>query len=254
MLGKIANVSNDASIKSQKNGSFKDIFFVMLNSCRAGNEVQMYQDVVHYFNPKGVDGIHGSNTTAALRPFQNLHGIKPVDGSKNPGTLKWFGLSQEKDEKKQTRIIQEKLTGFFAGKADGTLGTKTKKSIKNYQRAHPKLNVTGKLDEATLNALSIGKKNSGRFLPKNIVDAMGYKGADITMGFTHKVGWNAAVDWAKSFWENLANGQGINTAASNAQASVDHRKREQFDYNIYTMEGISKETTLHPARYGAVRE
>jgi hypothetical protein len=74
------------------------------------------------------------------------------------------------------------------------------------------------------------------------------------MGFTHKVGWNAAVDWAKSFWENLANGQGINTAASNAQASVDHRKREQFDYNIYTMEGISKETTLHPARYGAVRE
>ena len=254
MWGKISEGSNDAVIKNQKKGSFKDLFFVMLNGCRGGNEVEMYQKVVYSFNPKGVDGNHGKNTTAALRIFQNIHGIYPADGSKNPSTLKWFKIPQEMDEKKQTRAIQKKLTGFFAGKVDGKLGTKTKKSIKNYQRAHPQLNVTGKLDEATFKALNIGARTSGWFIPKNIADAMGYKGADITMGFIHKVGWKTATGWAKSFWENLANGQGINTAASNAQASVDHRKRKHFDYNIYTMEGISKETTLHPARYGAVRE
>ncbi len=254
MSVKIAEGSNDAVLKDQKKGSFKDIFFIMMNSCRAGNEVLMYQEIVNYFNPKGVDGVHGDNTTKALRSFQNLHGIKPADGSKNQSTLKWFRIPREMDEEKQTRAIQKKLTGFFAGKADGVLGTKTEKSIKNYQSAHPKLNVTGKLDVATFKALNIGERTSGWFIPKNIADAMGYKGADITMGFIHKVGWNTAMDWAKSFWENLANGQGINTAASNAQASVDHRKRKHFDYNIYTMEGVSKESTLHPARYGAVRE
>ena len=83
---------------------------------------------------------------------------------------------------------------------------------------------------------------------------MGFKGADITMGFIHKVGWDIATEWSKAFWDDLSKGKGINTAASNAQASVDHRKRKQFDYRIYALEGISQETTLHPARYGSARE
>ncbi|MBD3179363.1 MAG: hypothetical protein GF417_07015 [Candidatus Latescibacteria bacterium] len=245
---------NDAAIRTEKAGVFKDMLFMMINGCRAVNEVRTYQGMVYHFNPRGVDGKHGTNTTEALMRFQGCHGIKPADGKKNPATLKWFNISENLDEKKQTRAIQKVLTGIFAGKPDGKLGTRTRKSIRNYQKAHPELNVTGELDEATLKALHIGDKRSGFQIPRNIADAMGFKGADITMGFIHKVGWDIAMEWAKAFWDDLSKGKGINTAASNAQASVDHRKRKQFDYKIYALEGISQETTLHPARYGSARE
>ncbi|MFO7916308.1 MAG: peptidoglycan-binding domain-containing protein [Candidatus Krumholzibacteriales bacterium] len=247
-------LSNDAAINVQKKSAFRDMLFMMINGCRAGNEAMIYQNIVHKFNPKGVDGKHGNNTTAALSSFQAFHGIKPADGKKNPATLKWFDISQNLSEQKQTRMIQKILTGIYVEKEDGKLGTETRKSIRNYQKAHPELEVTGQLDDATMKALKIGERSSGYFIPRNIADAMGYKGADITMGFVHKVGWDLAVDWAKSFWQDLGGGKGINTAASNAQASVDHRKRKQFKYNIYTLKGVSQESTLHPARYGAARE
>jgi peptidoglycan hydrolase-like protein with peptidoglycan-binding domain len=245
---------NDASIRDQKDGSFRDMLFLMVNGCRAADEVRMYQNMVHEFNPKGVDGKHGDNTTAALKWFQRCHGIKPADGKKNPPTLKWFGISQNLEPAEQTRKIQKILTDMSVKKIDGVLGDRTRRSIRNYQKAHPDLQVTGTLDKPTLRALKVGDRTTGYYIPSNIADAMGFKGADITMGFVHKVGWDVSVDWAESFWDGLSKGKGINTAASNAQASVDHRKRKQFEYNIYTLEGVSRETVLHPARYGAARE
>jgi len=254
-MTKIVKVGkNNAAIKQQKAGAFRDMLFMMINGCKSGNEVRIYQIIIGRFDPKGVDGKHGDDTTAALKTFQEHHGIKPADGQKNPATLKWFGISQDLDLKEQTREIQKILTSFKAGKVDGLLGDKTRKSIRNYQKANPDLKVTGELDIATANALQIGKKGSAYFLPRNIAEAMGFKGADITLGFIHSVTWSLAEDWSKNFWEYLANGKGINTAASNAQASIDHRKRKQFNYNIYTLKGVSQETTLHPARYGAARE
>jgi len=245
---------NNAAIKKQKAGAFRDILFMMINGCKSGNEVRIYQIIIGRFDPKGVDGKHGDDTTAALKTFQEHHGIKPADGKKNPATLKWFGISQKLDKKEQTREIQKILTSFKAGKVDGVLGDRTRKSIRNYQKAHPGLKVTGKLDITTVNAIQIAKRGSAYFLPRNITEAMGFKGADITLGFIHSVNWKLAEGWSKSFWKNISDGKGINTAASNAQASVDHIKRKQFEYNIYTLEGVSQETTLHPARYGAARE
>lgn len=249
-----ANTVKDGFIFKQKAGAFKDLLFIMLNGCRSANETLTYQQIVSAFNPKGIDGDHGPRTIEALDYFQHYHNLLPVGGQINKATLEWFKIPEELPKEDQTREIQKTLTSFYAGKSDGKFGGKTKKSVKNYQTAHAKLKVTEILDEETLKALFIGNIASGTEVPANIANAMNYRGADLTLGFIHKVQWKESADWTKSFWDNLAKGQGMNTAASNAQASIDHRKRKIYEYRLYALKGISKETTLHPARYGATKE
>jgi hypothetical protein len=62
--------------------------------------------------------------------------------------------------------------------------------------------------------------------------------------------FEVAPAWANRFWDNLAKGDGVNKAANDAKAMLDHRKRKQMEFNLYAEEGVSKESTLHPARYG----
>ncbi len=79
---------------------------------------------------------------------------------------------------------------------------------------------------------------------------MGYRGADIAIGFEHSIDFKEAETWAKAFVDNLVAGDGVNKAAEKAVAKVDQKKRSQFQFNIYAQEKVSKNTTLHPARFG----
>jgi len=248
---KSGDSSNDVVLSKEKKGAFKDLFFMMLNGCRTGNDILIYQYNVTNMHPKGIDGKHGKKTTAALAHFQKVHKLTPNDGKKHPSTLKWFNVSTDLSEKKQTKEIQKKLTSYTCGKADGKWGPKTKKSVRNYQTDHPDLKVTEELDDATFAALDIGVSSDPKAIPKNVANAMKLRGADIILGFVHKVDWKLSTDWAIDFWDNLAKGQGFNTAADNARAMIDKRKRKQFAHKFFAMKGISTETTLHPARYGA---
>lgn len=247
----------DASLQDQKDGIFKDLFLVMLNGCRTSSEIQIVQAILGYFNPGRADGKHGKKTTAALSKFQSLHDLAPSDGTKNEATLSWLRISSEGlSERALTLKVQRRIKRYYPGKQNGILNSRTKRAIRAYQEDHPDLAVTGELDDPTFRALKIGdrdaKSSSGKhlYLPRNIADGMGYKGADITMGFEHKIDFDLAEDWAIKFWEHLANGQGVNTAANNATALVDVRRKRQCTVHIYLQDGVSPESTLHPARYG----
>ena len=240
-----------ASIADAKESAFKDLFLIILNGCKTGNQVSVAQVVFRKFNPGPVDGDHGKKTIAALQWFQKIHALPPADGTKNTFTLQWFNISSEgKSEKALTREVQEKLRSYYAGKTTGKMNSATKKALKNYQTDHPGLKVTGEFDAPTLKALQIGDRQSSLYLPLNIADSMGYRGADIAIGFEHSIDFKEAETWAKAFVDNLVAGDGVNKAAEKAVAKVDQKKRSQFQFNIYAQEKVSKNTTLHPARFG----
>jgi peptidoglycan hydrolase-like protein with peptidoglycan-binding domain len=245
----------NACIQAQPEGCFKDMFLAVFNGCRAGNEVSMLQWRLKSFNPGPIDGKHGERTTKALRNFQTANSIAPNDGTKNAITLLWFGLSEEKlSERKTTRKIQRKLKSYSVRRISkkGVMNNETRRALKNYQRDHPRLNVTGKPDEKTLKALNLGDLQSMSSLPRNVADAMRYKGADITVGFIHSVRVDYAKEWARKFWNNLANGQGIRTAGKSALSDINARLHMHVRFRVYARDGISMESTMHPARHGAV--
>ncbi len=245
----------NACFQAEPAGCFKDMFMAVFNGCRAGNEIAMLQWRLKGFDPRGIDGKHGKKTTAALKKFQSANSLEPADGTRNAMTLMWFGLSEEKMDKKDlVREIQKRLTSYSVKKIDekGLMTDQTEKALRNYQRDHPQLEVTGKPDDNTLKELGLGNVRSNSSLPRNMADATRHKGADITMGFIHSVGVTTAKKWARIFWNNLAAGQGVNRAAANTLNSLDQRLRYEVRFSIYTRDGISKETTIHPARYGAV--
>jgi hypothetical protein len=243
--------SPNASLQTLEEEELQDLFLVVLNGCNTGNEIALAQLILRSFNPGPLDGIHGPKTTKAVKSFQKFNDLKPVDGTITPSLLNRLNLSSE--EKTQKRIIldvQKKLKSYFPGKADGELGKNTRRAIENFQLDHPTLAVTGELDSPTINALKIGKKG---FFQKNISLEANCKGADIAIGFSHKIDFAQAVRWAIEFWDNLNKGSGVNKAANDAVAMLPQNYRKSFEFNIYTQTGVSKETTLHPARYGKAK-
>lgn len=241
----------NASLQTLEEGVLQDLFLVVLNGCNTGNEIALAQVVLGAFNPGPIDGIHGPKTTSAVRTFQKFNDLKPEDGKITPSLLDRLKLSGEGKTQKQIIFkVQKKLKSYFPGKADGELGSKTKKALENFQQDHPTLAVTGDLDNATMLALKIGEKG---FFRKNISLTANCKGADIALGFSHKIDFDQAVRWAMEFWDNLNKGSGVNKAASDAVAMLPQNYRKEFEFSIYTQQGISKETTIQPARYGKAK-
>lgn len=230
-------------------GSLADMFLVMFNSCRPGNEIMIFQVLLNKCFPGPLDYKHGDKTTNGLRLYQELVGIKPADGSKNDATLAWFGINKNTtDTRSQTGIIQKKLRSYHCGKNDGKWGDKTATAIRCVQRDHPRLTETGVIDEPTRKALQHYKNYND--LGRNLAEAIMMQGADMAFGFIHKVDFKLAEDWAIKFWKSIASGKGVHKSATDATASLDVRKRKQFQFKIYTQKGINKDSKLQPARFG----
>jgi peptidoglycan hydrolase-like protein with peptidoglycan-binding domain len=233
----------NASLYLEEKDALADMFLLVLNGCRTGNEVMGIQWMLAQCFPGPLDGIHGPKTTKGLSHFQKINDL-PKDGKKNSATLKRLGINTNgKSKKSLTREVQKKLRSYYPGKIDSIFGDKTEKALRNYQQDHPDLETTGKPDEPTLKALKLAER-------KNISHAANIKGADITIGFIHKIGFAISTDWGIKLWDNLVSGEGVKKAANNAKAHMDQRQRKELEFNIYTQEGVSFQSTLHPSRYG----
>jgi peptidoglycan hydrolase-like protein with peptidoglycan-binding domain len=239
----------NVSVQSLEDGALADMMMIMFNSCRSGNEIVMVQNRLRRCFPGKLDGKHGKKTTAGLTHYQRIVGIEPADGTKNAATLAWYKLDASKSDYELTRAIQQKLRSYYVRSDDGIYGDDTREAVRNFQRDYPNLNATGDLDADTLRALKVG---FGR--PRNLAEAMLARGGDLAIGFIHKIDFDLATDWGINFWKNLAKGEGVMDAASAARASVDVRRRKQCDFGLYAQDGVSKNTTVHPARYGRYRE
>lgn len=227
----------------------RDLFLVMCNGCNSATEVKVVQSVLRFFFPGTADGDHGPKTTGALRTFQNVHRMETRDGTKSPELLQWMQIDPTNmNERQLTRAVQLKLRRYFPGPADNDFGPKTETALENYQADNPQLQVTGQIDEPTKSQLRIG--SGAGMLPVNFSQGMISRGADISLGFLHSVTWDPSTRWAEMFWDNLVDGQGVNTAATNATAQTDQRYRDEFEFRVYSQQGVSIEETLHPARYG----
>ena len=238
-----------ASLEQVSDDKFADMFLVMFNGCLPANELYVVQLFLNKCFPGGFDYKHGKKTTRGLRNYQVLVGLTPEDGTKNDPTLTWFGIDKNTtDARTQTGVLQKKLRSYYCGDEDGKWGDKTEKAVRNFQRDHPRLVETGVVDQVTLDAMSHFKDFNQ--LGRNVAEAMMKKGTDLAFGFEHKVGFKDAEAWAINFWNTAAKGKGIMSSANDATANLDVRKRKQFIYKIYAQEGVSKDSKLHPARYG----
>lgn len=121
-------------------------------------EVQTLLRIYGYSIGK-VDGVLGFRTRNAIEKFQrdnNLQTTRFVDTA----TWKRLNIFKENklivDQQLNIRLIQSLLkeVGFTPGKIDGKLGVKTKKAIRDFQRAH-NLKVDGKVGYRTLDQLAI---------------------------------------------------------------------------------------------------
>ena len=132
----------------------------------------------------GADGIFGALTANALKSFQNANGLEangvvdkatakalagvrndesaPADDHdpavSNPYTGLRYGSLGADVKSLQSALISAGIAVY--GGADGVYGRATESAVKQFQAAR-KLEQTGKVDEATANALSSGAKASG---------------------------------------------------------------------------------------------
>jgi peptidoglycan hydrolase-like protein with peptidoglycan-binding domain len=113
------------------------------------------------FNPGAVDGDVGSQTTAAVRAYQQAYRL-PQTARLDETTLRSLlpdqfqtsvgptGLSNREVIIQAQR--QLKALGFDPGTTDGDVGPQTEAAVREYQRAY-RLPPTGMLDEATVRSL-----------------------------------------------------------------------------------------------------
>ena len=254
--GKSFDAENSVNIADEPANSLRDVFFILLAGCMAGNEFYLVQSRLNKLSkgldPGPIDGIHGRKTTAALKCWQEWEKIEPADGAKNETTLAALGVDPSLSEREQTRAVQKKLKNFSKrynpGKLDGAWGDKTESALTHYQEDHsPPLEVNSLPDKPTLKHLKLDDVSGP--LP-NIAESFIQRGCNIAFGFKNKVGFKGGEKWHIAFWDLAAKGSGIDDAASEARSLCGAVYRKELEYNIFTRDGVDRNSTLHPARHG----
>src|SRR5262245_9537161 len=121
------------------------------------------------FDAGAVDGSMTPRTQAAVRDFQKSENLEPT-GQLNEKTLAALGMPDEPTVVAERRTpifitppasptvrrVQQALNarGFQAGPPDGVLGPATESALRNFQ-ATERLEATGRLNRATLDALGV---------------------------------------------------------------------------------------------------
>lgn len=123
-----------------------------------------------YYNGS-VDGIDGPMTRSAIRNYQSQNNLA-VNGRLDHETRSSLGVATSGEANRSAvessatpapssptisasqRCLQQK--GFYKGDIDGNMGPETQAAIREYQK-NSNLNVTGRLDQATLSSLGVSK-------------------------------------------------------------------------------------------------
>lgn len=89
------------------------------------------------FDTKGIDGVIGKNTIAALRSFQETNNLNAsaIPDAATKQALR-SGLSSARKLNGKSIQILLRDAGFNPGKVDGILGGNTKKAVKAFQQAN----------------------------------------------------------------------------------------------------------------------
>lgn len=237
--------------------SLRDMFLAILAGCRSGNDTYGIQDRLRLlsrsFNPGRADGDFGKKTKEALKQWQIWEDLEPKDGSFTTETLNALNVDSSLQGDELNTEIQKKLKNYskryFPGKRDGKWGRKTETALTHYQEDHsPPLEVNSLPDTKTLRHLSLDSSEGGTDV--NMVEAFSKRGCNIVLGFKKSVTFGAAEKWHIHFWNILAEGTGIDHAATDAIIECGSRYYEELDYTLVTRDGVDKNETLHPARFG----
>jgi peptidoglycan hydrolase-like protein with peptidoglycan-binding domain len=144
------------------------------------------------------DGVWGPKTSAAVREFQRVKGLKPT-GQGDAATLDALGVTVDGRvrpaaaaagearpappirahtpadlDRATVRAVQDALDkqGFKVGPADGVWGARTESAIANFQRARG-MNASGALDAHTLAALGLLPAGTERPVPRRPGESLG---------------------------------------------------------------------------------
>jgi peptidoglycan hydrolase-like protein with peptidoglycan-binding domain len=111
-----------------------------------------------------IDGVYGQETMDAVKRAQTKLGV-PADGIWGPETSQAYQAyvkAQSGKNKPDAFVMQMQadLTtlGYYTGKVDGFYGPDTEAAVKAFQKDNG-LPVTGKFDEATVNAIDAALKH-----------------------------------------------------------------------------------------------
>ena len=142
------------------------------------------------------DGVWGPKTSAAVREFQRMKGLKQT-GQADPATLEALGVNADGRPRSAAdnparaapeirtrtpadlhpatiRAIQQALDkqGFKVGAADGVWGQRTESAIANFQRARG-MAASGEPDAHTLAALGLLPAGAERPVPRRAGEPLG---------------------------------------------------------------------------------
>ena len=131
---------------------------------------EQLKDSGYYNGP--IDGVDGPMTRAAIRKYQADKDLT-VNGRLDEETRNRLGVGNATGEASRSatetsvtpaptsatvsaaqRSLQRK--GFYKGNIDGNMGPETGAALREYQKSS-NLNVTGRLDQATLSSLGVSK-------------------------------------------------------------------------------------------------
>jgi peptidoglycan hydrolase-like protein with peptidoglycan-binding domain len=127
--------------------------------------MQLQKGLAEYgFYTGPIDGVYGPATMDAVKQAQTKLGV-PADGIWGPATSQAYqAYMKEQSGKDQPDAfvmqMQADLTalGYYTGEVDGYYGPDTEAAVKAFQKDHG-LKVTGKFDEATVNAIDAAMKH-----------------------------------------------------------------------------------------------
>ena len=95
------------------------------------------------------DGKYGEKTAAAVRSFQEAHGMSATGEADDATVSALLDTDAQTIQRVQQALIDE---GYLEGVADGVYGVQTASALSRWQRNHG-LTGTGRMDDATLAAL-----------------------------------------------------------------------------------------------------